>query len=264
MLSKLQLAVIAFFTILFIVLYFGCDTKPKSQQLIEKSRAANQESTNIFVLLKEAKETLNPERISFYQVLEQKIDLSNSDDEKVDFLKEISGEWYKDGFEEISGYYAEEIANILQDETSWAMAGTTYALASKFSESQKIKQFASQRAVRALENAISFNPSNVEHQINKAIVLAENPLPNEPMKGIQLLLQLNNEFPDNSAVLFHLARFGIQTGQFEKAIGRLERALELSPNNVNSTCLLAQAYRGAGLNELADEFSIKCDSLKLL
>ena len=77
----------------------------------------------------------------------------------------------------------------------------------------------------------------------------EQPQPDTPMKGIQLLLELNNKNPESVQVLYHLARFGIQTGQNEKAIARIEKGLSIEPDNKKLICLAAKAYRAVNQQE---------------
>jgi Tfp pilus assembly protein PilF len=69
------------------------------------------------------------------------------------------------------------------------------------------------------------------------------------MKGIQLLLELNNKHPESVQVLYHLARFGMQTGQNEKALARIEKGLSIDPNNEKLICLAAKAYQAVNLQE---------------
>ena len=45
--AKLQMIVVASVTLFFLILYFGCDTKPKKIKALEKTRALNAESTSI-------------------------------------------------------------------------------------------------------------------------------------------------------------------------------------------------------------------------
>jgi tetratricopeptide (TPR) repeat protein len=261
-LNKSQLISIAGFLGLFFILYFGCSTTPKKYKLIEKSRAAQQESTSAIVLIREAKNSLEKDKQDLIQVLEHELEIS-SEEEKTAVLKKISATWYSYGFGIIAGYFAEQIAEIEQTAESWGIAGTSYTLGIGQSKDEKHRSYALQRGVKTLENAISIDPKNVEYQLNKAILLAQNPPAENPMKGIQELLQLNSSFPDNVSILVQLARFGMQTGQYDKAVNRLERALSLDPKNKKASCLLADAYKQLGQIEQAELFSAKCDTINL-
>ena len=79
------------------------------------------------------------------------------------------------------------------------------------------------------------------------------------MKGILLLRELDAQNPENIAVNSQLARLAIKTGQFDKAIGRLEKVLVKEPNNSKLICLLAEAYSGAN-NPKAAAMTEKCNS----
>ncbi len=259
--SKLQLIIVSLAVLLLGVLYFGFDFKTDKQTEVEQSTAKTIESTGIQTLLKEAKSSLTPEQIINTQALEQAVNDNSADQAaKIESLKQLSGSWFDYKHPAIAGHYAEEIAELLGDESSWSIAGTTYALGIKQSSEEKIKSYCMGRAVKAFENAISLNPSNIDHQLNLAICYTDIPPQDNPMKGILMLVDLSKKHPNNVGVLTNLGRLGIQTGQFEKAIGRLEKAYALEANNPQIVCLLADAYKGAGKNEEAATFTTKCKS----
>jgi len=259
--SKLQLVIVSLAVVLLGVLYFGFDTTTKKQSEVKQSTAKTIESTGIQTLLNAAKSTLTAEQLINIQALEQAVNKnSNEQSTKVESLKKLSGSWFDYKHPAIAGHYAEEIAEILGDESSWSIAGTTYALGIKQSGEDKIRSYCMGRAVKAFENAISLNPSNIDHQLNLAICYTDIPPKDNPMKGILMLVNLNKEYPDHVGVLTNLGRLGIQTGQFEKAIGRLEKAYALESENPQIVCLLADAYKGAGKTEEAMSFASKCQS----
>jgi uncharacterized protein HemY len=78
------------------------------------------------------------------------------------------------------------------------------------------------------------------------------------MKGIQMLLQLNQEAPEDVLVLVTLGRLAIQTGQFDRAEVRLLKALEVEPQNVGAICLLARVYQELGNTAKAADYQRQC------
>jgi uncharacterized protein HemY len=78
------------------------------------------------------------------------------------------------------------------------------------------------------------------------------------MKGVKMLLALNDTYPENSRILFHLGRLAIQTGQFEKAVTRLEKSLALDDSQPQIYCLLEKAYRETSKSDLAALAAVKC------
>jgi tetratricopeptide (TPR) repeat protein len=256
--TNLQYIIIGGSLVLFLVLYFGCETKPPGQQQVEQTRMLQTEATDVNILIRDAHDKLPADQMSTIQALQQELTLADSDSLKVEVLKQISGRWYENEYPAIAGHYAQEIAELEETEKAWSIAGTTYAICVQRAESDKVRTFCNQRAIRAFENAISLDPSNVSNQVNLALTYTEVPPPNEPMKGILMLRELEQSFPESALVLTSLARLAIQTGQFDRAIQRLNQALELENDNLNAICLLAQAYAGAGDQVQAQAYDDRC------
>ncbi|HOY12891.1 MAG TPA: tetratricopeptide repeat protein [Saprospiraceae bacterium] len=255
---KAQNIVIILSVVLVALLYFGFDHKPKNIKDLEKTRSQNLEATSIDNLLIAARDQLSVEQNTILQNLKSDADKVEGT-EKADVLKNYASTWYDYGFPTISGYYAEEIAKLINDADSWSMAGTTYLLALKGEEDEVTKDFAAEKAVKAFENARSLDPQKVDFQINEALVYVERPLKEEPMKGILMLRDLNTKYPENTAVMNQLARLALQTNQLDRAVERLETVLKLEPENQMAHCLLAEVYDRKGNSELRDQYLATCN-----
>lgn len=260
--TKLQWAVIAGALALFLVLYLGCDRKPENIASLETSRALSVESTDINLVIQEAKAALEPAQATLISGLEQDLESSLEDSIRVGLYKELSGEWYQLQRFSIAGYYAQQVAEVENNEGAWSIAGTTYFICTQRTTEERIKSFCSKRAIQAFENAISLNPENLANRVNLALTYTNNPPEDNPMKGVLMLRELNQEEPDNVLVLNALGRLSIRTGQFENAIKRLGAALEADPQNATTICLLAQAYEGAGNAEQANAYAEQCRQLR--
>jgi len=242
---------------LFCFMYFGMNTIPKKQKAAEMSRASNIEATGIQNIVTDAKRSLSKDQLNIIEALQTEYHDASSDDEKVERAKSMASKWYEFGVPIVSGYFAEEIAKIQNTKEAWSIAGTTYQIGMKSSQIPKEVKFAKGRAVKAFENAISMTDNNINDKINLALIYVENP-DTSPMQGIQMLLKLNENNPDNVQVLNQLARLSLRTNQTDKAILRLEKAISLEPENNTSIGLLAQAYAQAGNDAKALEFQNKC------
>ncbi len=256
LIGKSQLLLLLFSTILFSLIYFGLDRKPKKQALVEKSRAASAEVTDPTILIEEAKSLLKDDQVSYLQVLES--DLRTNREDPIPFLEKLAAKWYELEYPAISGYYAEEIAQIDNTEQAWSIAGTTFTMALKGEKSEKVRAYCSQHALSAFEKTISLSPDNVDHRINQALVYIDEPAKDNPMKGIQMLLSLKDKYPENASVLIQLGRLAIKTGQYEKAIERLNTVLTLDKDNDKANCLLAQAYEAISDMVNARLYNDKC------
>ena len=257
--TKLQIVSVVSAILLFVVLYFGCDTVSSEQKLIGESRKPGMVSTDISVLLKDAAETLDPTQTGIIEMLDAQVEAAQ-DSTKIDFLKQLSGKWYEFGKPAIAGFYAQSIAENDNSEESWSIAGTTYSICLQRSQEQKVRDYCYQNAVQAFESAVSVNPDNPQHKVNLAVLYTENPPPQNPMKGILMLRELTEKYPENASVLVNLGRLAIKTSQFDKAIERLSQALTLEPTNRQATCFIAQAYEAKGDQANADLYGKRCNN----
>jgi tetratricopeptide (TPR) repeat protein len=257
--TKQQWWVVGSATAFFIILYFGCDTKSKFQKTVADSSHRTIAASDSKTLLTAARNALSPAQLAEIQPLESALQTANtSPTQQADALKKVSGAFHRFGQEAAAAHFAEQVAELEKTEAAWAIAGGNYFLAIKQTQDKSLRDFCTQRAVAAFQNAASLNPKQLEHKINLALCYTENPLPDNPMKGILLLRELDAANPDNTAINLQLARLAIKTGQFEKAIVRLEKVLAREPNLAQANCLAADAYTGAGNAAKAAEVSKKC------
>ena len=260
--TRLQLLVLSLSVGLFLILYLGFDTKPRNIKALETSRALSAESTDIQVLLNSARKELDDNQTNLLLALESQLNSEASDSMKIPVLQQISGKWFDFGSPAIAGFYAQEIAQIDEQEESWSIAGTTYTICIQRSKEEKVRQFCTSRAIQAFENAISINPRNVAHKVNLALSYTENPPKENPMKGITMLLDLNRQDPENVLVLNTLGRLAIKTGQFDRAFERLNKSISIEPTNNKAVCLLAQIYENRGDQQKSIEFAQQCEALR--
>jgi len=259
--TRLQTIVIVSTVLLFSLLYFGFDTKPRERAAIDATRRQNAVQTDISALLAVARENLEADQLALLGTMHQMLNQTEVDSAKISIWKQISSTWYDFDRPDLAGHYAELIAQNTNTAEAWSIAGTTYAIGGQRLAEEKQRTFATEHAVTAFENAISLEPDNLNHRINLAVCYVDNPPAEQPMKGVQMLLNLDKKYPESIGVQNTLARFAIKTGQFEKAAGRLEKVLSLDPENQNATCLIAKAYEGLGKTAKAIEFTQRCKAL---
>lgn len=256
--TRAQYALIAGSIALFAALYFGFDTKTDLQRATETSRSITGEVTSAENLAAEAKSKLKPEQAAQIADLEGKLQNAAVEADKVALLKQLSGAWYRLGELPLAGAVAEEVALIENADTAWSVAGALFFSALKTVSDPVQRAYCGDHAVKAFENAASLHPDHVEHRVNLALVYAENPPPDNPMKAVLMLRDLERQYPDQAAVYNALGRLAIKTGQWQKAVERLEKSWSLDPKNPNTPCLLAEAYKGAGDTAKSATFAKRC------
>jgi len=236
--------------ILLAVLYFGFDTHPSTHKALEKSRALNTQEYDIASYQPEAKKPLKADEIAYLETLEAQVEHAGQDSVRLDILKQLSGYWFSLKNPVMAGLYAHEVAEKENSAMSWSITGTTYASGLQQDLEEKQKVFCRDQAIQAFENAISLEPEVVDHRVNQALCYIDMPLADQPMKGIQLLAGLATTYPDSPAPPYHLARLAVRTGQYERALTRIEQALKLDPSGQRIACLAIDIY--TALNRPAD------------
>ncbi len=260
--TKAQIGAIAGSVLLLIVLYFGVSKTSSEQKELEKTKALQMESTDITLLLSKASKGLSANQLANVEALQRRLDEAVVDSTRTARYRELSSLWYQYGYPVMSGYYAQQIAEIEQTEESWAITGTTYTIALQEAGDESTRAFASGRAVRAFEAAVSLNPEELSHKVNLALVYTLDPPQDNPMRGILMLRELDGAHPREPMILNNLARLAIQTRQYERAVERLETVLEVDPNNIRAICLLAEAYRSLNDDAQAADYTRRCQLLQ--
>lgn len=239
------------------LLYFGFDTKPPHKP----NAAVRSSELDLQTMIEDARKALDIETLKRLDTLDTRSKHVEGDS-LVSVLKELSGGWYRAGNSILAGMYATQVAEIENSAASWSIVATTYAGGLQSTESADARKWCFDEARKALENAISLDSENNIYRVNLALLYAEVPPLNEPMKGVQMLLAMNEKNPNDVLVLNSLAKLAVKTGQWEKAKGRLEKSFSIRPDNKTTICLLAEVYRMTqDLRE--QEMKNKCEFLTL-
>ncbi len=233
-------------------------TKPKKLLDEERSRAMNTMSTDVMILKREVFEEMPASLASRFRLLENQLEATSDSAARLSLLQSLSGEWYDNNQYAIAGDYAEKAAELAGTAAAYGIAGTTYAIGINRALKEKEKSYCLAKALDMLERAISLDPDEINYQINRGVILAEHPDPNNPMKGVLLLIELNKNFPENVSVINNLAKFALQTNQLERAEQRLMEAIALDPDNLMTNCLLVKLYQTLGNADKMNIYATKC------
>jgi tetratricopeptide (TPR) repeat protein len=222
-----------------------------------KSRELQAESVSPQELLQQAVTMLNEEQLAGITFLDERLKAANSDSLRVLTLKELSSTWNQFGRYDLGGVYAQELAEQDQTVDAWQIAGTTYAICFQRTEAPIVKTFCVNRAITSFEAAKSLDVDNPIHSVNLALCYVDGTP--EPMKGITMLREIAEKYPEHPLPEYTLARLAIRTGQFEKAEERLNRVVTLDSTYVRAYCLLQQVYEQKGDMEKAAQNAVFCE-----
>ncbi|HNR08846.1 MAG TPA: tetratricopeptide repeat protein [Saprospiraceae bacterium] len=247
--------------ILFFVLFFGFSKIAPEVRNPEKSGSIHFDNKDLTVELNSLKDSLSEGDKAYLAGLESELASASQDSSRIQSLQKISSFWYQQGRIGFSAEYAVKIAQIFPTGESWSIAAANLALAAKTPglAEEKISDYIT-RSKAAFIQAGEADPGNISHKLNYALLATEYPSADNPMEGILTLRKLNEDFPEDLTVLYHLARLAIQTGQWDRAKERLETLFKLDPGNARAACLMVQISQHDGEVAKAAEWQKKCDS----
>ncbi len=109
-----------------------------------------------------------------------------------------------------------------------------------------------QEAEKIYTELLTQNPKNLDAKAKLGVIYVSSNAA-APMKGINLLLSVVEEDPNNEFALYNLGFFSMMRGAHDKAIVRFEKLLETHPRNIQAWMHLAESYETLGKNKKAYE-----------
>lgn len=144
---------------------------------------------------------------------------------------------------DIAAIYAEKAAEKKNTGDAWFYAGKRYYSAVGFvSQNERGELYAN--AIRTLSKAQQFDPSDLSIKTHLAACYVEGTA--DPMKGITMLREVVQADSANISAQLQLGFFSMKSSQYDKAIMRFKKVLELAPENIDVYLYLADVYEKSG------------------
>lgn len=153
-------------------------------------------------------------------------------------------------------YYTVKLAEKDNKAITYVSAGDFNSMLMQTAPDDKARLFLSNNAINCYKKAVELDTANTENKIRLAGAFMENG--SAPMQGVSILLDVVKQDSTNVDALLMLGRFGIISGQYDKAIARLEKILYLRPQNSEALLLMAEAYNAQGNKTKAIELLERC------
>jgi outer membrane protein len=147
-----------------------------------------------------------------------------------------------------AAWFGEQAASFFKTTESYLKAGDSYYEAYTFALQPEKQKTMAEKAQFWLGKSIEANPKNLEARTKMAMTYLSS---SSPMKGIQMMREVLAEDPKNEFTLFNMGMLSIQSGQFDRAIERLNELIVVNPNHIQGQLLLGVAYMNKGNKEKA-------------
>jgi Flp pilus assembly protein TadD len=146
-----------------------------------------------------------------------------------------------------AAWFAEEASKFFNTTESWIKAGDHYYQAYTFALDQARQNQLAEKAREFFKKVLDANPKNLEVKTKLAMTY----LSDSPMQGVLMLREVLAEDPKNELALLNMGMLSIQSGQHERAVGRLEELIKINPNHAQGHLLLGIALMNTGNKERA-------------
>jgi tetratricopeptide (TPR) repeat protein len=151
----------------------------------------------------------------------------------------------------LAGYYIKQLAESKKrDANEWYKAGKLFFESMGFFEpnSPYIGYFAGE-SKNAIEKALSINPQNLNAKSDLAALYIE--AEGETMKGVGLLKEIIQVDSNHRQALLYLGFLSMQSKQFDKAVIRFQKLVNLYPESPDYHRFLGEAFLQSGKNKQA-------------
>lgn len=245
-----------------LAIYFFGDFKGKDKAKDEDPSASTPHNVNFdFQLYKQTQlQSLEPVKRQQLEQLEKALEKATTQEEKVDALNQLIAESELLKLDLIATMYSKDIAELKNEAVVWDKTGTYFMdLFYNTQTDLETQQFQLVQARECFTKATELDAANLDYKVRLGVTFMEDQ--QETMQGVQLLLGVVDEDSTHVSANLYLGRFGIISGQYDKAAARLETVLGMDPYSVEAHILMADAQMGLGNKEKAIEYLIQVKTL---
>lgn len=190
-----------------------------------------------------AKQGLNANLAHQVTELEDKLK-SASGTVQIDLQKQLAQKWDDVNQPAPSAFYYENIAIAENTYPNWIKAGDNFTNAYQNTQDTLTQPALVQKAINAYQKALEIQPASLDAKTGLGVAYVSG-TPN-PMQGIQLLLEVVKQEPENIKANMNLGLFSMKSGQFDKAVNRFKTVIENKPTP-EAWFYLASSYENQGL-----------------
>lgn len=235
--KQVQFLLITGAVVLSVLLYFA-PKKTEGITIKEPQRGSSVQTIESFV--KNASDLLTPE----LKQIEAAFLSKASGTDKKKWLDSLVIFWDKVRQPDIASYYYEKSLINSTNTEFWLKAGDRYYYSVRFTKNTEEIPLLYKSASRCYETCLRYNSNLTDAKIMLAACYVE--AGEDPMKGINLLKEVEKTDSNNIKLQLNFAFFSVKSQQWEKAIKRFEKVLQIDSTYLEAYLHLADAYEQQG------------------
>jgi tetratricopeptide (TPR) repeat protein len=230
---------------------FGRTTEPK--KLTPNKLPGNETiDFNIDNFISAAKQKLTPTQVLYLTELENSVKRGDVQSQQITAYNNLASFW-KDSARlfEPYAFWISKAAKLDNSEKKLTFAAQLFLDNLRGEHDLAKLNWEKAEAISLFEKAIEVNPENDDLRIGLGSCYVFSAAgnggnPQETMKGIQELLSVVRKDSNNMKAQMVLGVGGYVSGQYDKAIERLQKVIAHEPNNIEAIAFLADTYAAKG------------------
>lgn len=213
----------------------------------------------IDTILQLAKKELTTEQVVRINTLENSISRGDVKDQQVHVYHQLARFWADSVhiFEPYAWYMA-EAARLENSEKNLTFAARLFLDNLQNDESVPRKQWKAMQAKDLFERSLKINPDNDSAKVGLGACYLFGNISEAPMEGIAKILQVVEKDSTNLYAQMTLVKGALLSGQYDKAISRLETIHRIDPKDIDAILLLAEVYERMGDKKKAISWYQEC------
>jgi tetratricopeptide (TPR) repeat protein len=247
--KKQFIIAIAGFALVVLLFIFGSTVAPKSKVQAPVAKAVK--SFDIIQFIEEEKKHLSASQLINLSKLENSVTRGDVNSQLITANTQLANFW-KDSLKSFEpyAYYLSEAAKLDKSEKNLTFAAQLILNNLRAEADEAKLNWKTAQAIALFEKAIELNPDNDDLKVGlgSCYIFGKGRVggPEETMKGIQQLLSVVRKDSNNMKAQMMLGVGGYVSGQYDKAIERLQKVIKAQPDNMEAVAFLADAYAAKG------------------
>ncbi|MEO7923701.1 MAG: tetratricopeptide repeat protein [Chitinophagaceae bacterium] len=200
-------------------------------------------AVTIDTLLILAKKQLTTDQLVRINTLENSITRGDVEQQQLHVYHQLARFWADSAHAfEPYAWYTAEAARLENSEKNLTFAAHLFLENLQADEVVQRRQWKAVQAKDLFERSLKINPSNDSAKVGLGACYLFGNISSNPMEGILKIREVAEKDSNNTYAQFMLAKGSVLSGQYDKAISRLESVNRMRPADIDAILLLAEVY----------------------
>ena len=247
--KKPQWITICIALVLAALLFFYGRTVPHRKTILPQTNVDKEEISAITAdtILLYAKKQLSPDQVMRINALENSISRGDVKEQQLTIYHQLAHFWADSAavFEPYAWYEA-EASRLENSEKSLTFAARLFLDNLQNDELVERRKWKALQAKNLFERSLKINPGNDSAKVGLGACYLFGNISSTPMEGILKIREVVEKDSTNIYAQMMLARGSLISGQYDKAISRLQVVNRLETDNAEAIIMLADLYERTG------------------